>query len=606
MRRGPRFFVGLLAAIALGSAGCGSSTPSPTPSQILQTPTESPTRTPAGVSAEPTPTGPQIADTTYQATTPTTTGGKLTVGGWEYPDTLLPYFARYSYDLQLSSAMFDGLLKVTPSLRYLPNLVTSVPTLADGGVVLVGNGMDVTWDLKEGMKWSDGQPITCDDIKATWQWIMDPKNTGLANGVAGWQDVTGVDGGTGAHCVMHFGRVYEGYLSLVDPLLPGHYLAKVPVAQARSKLYSMEDLASGVYSGPYLPVTAVSHSRITFKPNPQYASIAGHAPYLDSLEWRYFGDSAGLIGGYRTGSVGIAEDLTEADIPLLSDVPAPEVVIRDSLTYELLAFNNASFATKYGTDGAMIIRALQLAMDREAIVAGPLGGTVSVPGNFVSPLSWFYKPVDEPTAPDVASARTLLANMGWIAGSDGILAKGGQSLVLDLCTTNRQVRMDTLKVVSAQLKAIGVGSNVKSQPASTVFGSWSGTKPDAACSLVHGNFDVAEFSYVSSVDPAPGYTAYVSSQTPENTADHNGQNLTRVQSSVLDQAYQTIVSTVDLEKIERSMASVQDLYVSDRNTFELPLYFRKDVWLVSPTLHNFVGGPTFYGGAWNIGDWWVG
>ncbi len=263
------------AIVAIAAAGCGSSSPR----QVLRleaatgsdpsTPADSRANSPLGIER---PRGTvQIADTTYQPAPATTTGGKLTVGAWEYPDTLLPYFARYSYDLQLSSAMFDGLLKVTPSLRYLPNLVTNVPTLENGGVVPVGNGMDVKWTLKQGMKWSDGTSIACDDIKATWQWIINPQNTGLANGTAGWQDVTGVDGGAGTDCVMHFSRVYEAYLSLVDPLLPAAYLAKVPVAQARTKLYPMDDPGSGVYSGPYLPVSVVSRSKITFKPNPQYA-----------------------------------------------------------------------------------------------------------------------------------------------------------------------------------------------------------------------------------------------------------------------------------------------------------------------------------------------
>ena len=196
--------------------------------------------------------------------------------------------------------------------------------------------------------------------------------------------------------------------------------------------------------------------------------------------------------------------------------------------------------------------------------------------------------------------------MGWSLGPDGMLTKGGKPLTLDLCTTNRQVRVDTLTSIAAQLKAIGITANVSSKPPSTIFGNWANTKVDTACSLVRGNFDVAEFSYVSSLDPGPGFRAYVSNQSPEATADHSGQNLTRVQNPILDQSYGTIVSSVDLTKIKQAMEAVQDLYVSDRNTYELPLYFRKDVFLVSPNLHNFVGGPTFAGGTWNIGDWWIG
>jgi hypothetical protein len=38
----------------------------------------------------------------------------------------------------------------------------------------------------------------------------------------------------------------------------------------------------------------------------------------------------------------------------------------------------------------------------------------------------------------------------------------------------------------------------------------------------------------------------------------------------------------------------------------MPLYMRKDIWLVSAKLHNFTGNPTPTAGEWNIGDWWVG
>ena len=607
MLRGPRFLLGLGAVLVIVASGCGSSVA--TPSRTVPSQTQREPSTPTSASPAPSETGAptvDLADTSYQPSPAAKTSGKLTIGGWEFPDTLLPYFARYNYDLQLSSAMFDGLLKVTPALRYAPDLATNIPTVDNGGVTLGGGGMDVKWDLRQGMKWSNGQPITCDDIKATWQWVVDPGNTGLANGTAGWQDITGVDGGSGVNCVIHFSRVYEGYLSLVDPLLPAGYLASVPIADARTKLYSMDDPSTGVYSGPYIPVSVASHSGVTFKPNAQYETISGHAPYLQSLEMKYFGAPDTLVAGYSAGSVGLAQDLTESDLALLSDVSQSEVVVHDSLTYELLAFNNASFATKYGADAGMVIRAVQLAIDRQAIAAGPLGSSVSVADSFVSPLAWYYKPEKALGTPDVESARTLLANMGWNPGTDGILTKGGNPLTLNFCTTNRQLRVDTMTLVAAQLKAIGISVTVNSKPPSTVFGSWADTKVDTACSLVRGNFDVAEFSYVSSLDPGPGYRAYVSSQTPEGTADHTGQNLTRVQNATIDEAYSTIISTVDLTKIRQAMAAVQDVYASDRNTFELPLYRRKDVWLVSPTLHNFEGGPTFSGGTWNIGDWWVG
>jgi hypothetical protein len=63
---------------------------------------------------------------------------------------------------------------------------------------------------------------------------------------------------------------------------------------------------------------------------------------------------------------------------------------------------------------------------------------------------------------------------------------------------------------------------------------------------------------------------------------------------------------VDFLQVRDAMFKIQDLYSSDQNTYELPLYFLKDVWLVAPRLHNFTGNPTASGAQWNIGDWWVG
>ena len=593
----------MVAAIAIATAGCGSSTSTP--------PSDSASGSiPASGSAVPTAAAqaPDLAEHAYVPSAPTTSGGSLAVGGWEWPSTLLPYFSSQNSDLQLSSAMFDGLVKIAPDMRYVPNLVSELPTLANGGVVVNGSAMDVTWNLKLGMKWSDEDPITCDDIKATWQWIMDSANN---VSTVGWRDVTGVDGGSGNRCVMHFGRIYEGYLTLVDPLLPGHYIQSVPVAQARTKLYSLDNVTAGVYSGPYVPVSVTAHSQINFKPNPQYATIAGHAPYLDGVQWKFLDSVSTMARSFAAGDLSFAQDMTGEDLGSLSGIPAEQIVQRDSQTYELLAFNNASFKTKFGDDGQMIVRAIQKAIDRAAIASGPLGGTVSPASSFVPATAWYYHSYPSASSFDPVGSRDLLANMGWTTAADGYLTKNGKVLAVDLCTTPRQIRLNTMTMIASELKAVGVRANVHTVAPSTMFAPYpakttAGVTPPL-CALSQGNFDIAEFSYVSMADPAVGYATYVSTQTPEaTTPGHTGQNITRILNAELDKDYQTIVSSVDPTTIAAAMASVQNVYASDQNTFELPLYFVKDVWLVSPKLHNFVGGFWPLGGTWNIGDWWLG
>ena len=74
-----------------------------------------------------------------------------------------------------------------------------------------GDAMTVTWKLRDGLKWSDGQPLTCDDFKYAWEWVMDKDNTGVV--LAGFEDTTGIDCPTDTDIVMHYSKVFEGYLT---------------------------------------------------------------------------------------------------------------------------------------------------------------------------------------------------------------------------------------------------------------------------------------------------------------------------------------------------------------------------------------------------------
>ncbi|HEX7491966.1 MAG TPA: ABC transporter substrate-binding protein [Candidatus Limnocylindrales bacterium] len=595
-----RRLTGLLIVAVFAASACGQSSGSPSASAFV--PVAFASKAPASAIAQTN----GLTDSTYKAVTATNTTGKVVLGESQFPDTVNPYYALNPTDMEVSDSMFDGLLTVTPDLKYVPDLALNVPTLDNGEVVLNGEGMDVNWKLRPGMQWSDGQPITCDDIATTWRWILDKDNHGLAEGTIGWQDVSGVDGGAGIDCVMHFSKIYEGYLSLVSPLLPAHYITTVPVKDAQSKLFPMSNLGSGVYSGPYIPVSVEANAKINLKPNPKWESIGGHAPWLTSVTWRYYGDVGTMINGFAGGDYDVGNGLTNLNESALAGTDSSKIVAQDSMTYELLAFNNASFATKYPDDASYIIQAIKLATDRQAIAKGPLGGFVDVTNNYVSPQSWYYKDIGGSNKADAATAYTILANAGWVKGADGYLVKAGKPLTVNLCTTTRQFRLDSLNLISQQLGAIGIKATVVTRPDSDVFGLWDQTKANTQCNLRRGNFDVAEFTYRVSFDPLSGYRIYHSSQIPGTTPLHDGENISRVSLPALDAAYETIASTVNLSKVRDAMFAVQDLYGSDRNTYELPLYFRKDVWLVNPKLHNFVGNPTFSAGEWNMGDWWVG
>ena len=110
--------------------------------------------------------------------------------------------------------------------------------------------------------------------------------------------------------------------------------------------------------------------------------------------------------------------------------------------------------------------------------------------------------------------------------------------------------------------------------------------------------------FTSSQDPTSPYLVYSSKGNPD-VAPHQGGNETRISIPEMDSAWETIVHTLDTQKIKDAYATIQDIYSSDQNTFELPFFNHVNVWLLNPKLHNMVGNPTTSEADWNTEDWWI-
>src|SRR5215469_3676137 len=107
-----------------------------------------------------------------------TRGGTLTAGLTYDIDTLNVYSTGYLGDVQ--AAVVEGLLAPNQHAQYVPVLATEVPTLENGGIQLLDGGkkMKVTYKLRPGVTWHDGQPFATADVKFTWEAVKDPKFSG--------------------------------------------------------------------------------------------------------------------------------------------------------------------------------------------------------------------------------------------------------------------------------------------------------------------------------------------------------------------------------------------------------------------------------------------
>ncbi|HEX9043715.1 MAG TPA: peptide ABC transporter substrate-binding protein [Candidatus Limnocylindrales bacterium] len=598
-----RKFLALGATGALVLSACGGGTASTAPSESTA-PSGSAAPASESASASAPSATEQLFNTTYTSRLKQgTPGGTVIIAEWQQVDTLNYYYAGAATDTEVLAMTNNGLTNVTDDFKYVPDLAVDIPTLDNGGVKVPGdNGdaMTTTWKLRTDTKWSDGSPITCDDVQYTWQWNMDKDNTGLYGGTVGWEDIKGIDCPDPTTVVIHWKNIYEGYISLVATVLPKSYMSKIAVKDAASKSYPLSaDIAKVPFSGPYT-ITSIAKdlSQIELTKNPNYVSPkwdGSHPAYLDKVIFKYYSDADAMIAGYKAGEYDIAQDLNDADLPKLADLQASnQVVALTGLTYEFLRPN---WASKVMGDPAMR-NALKFAVDKDAINTRLLGGNADPAYVNVSPKTWYYDSTIQPYKQDLAQANSILDQAGWTKGSDGIRSKGGTRASITLCTTTRQVRQDTLALVAGWLKQVGIESKVVPVKSSVIFAAYTTSTPDTQCNLAHGTFDVAEHAFVVPVDPLSNYATYYSTKT-----EPNGSNDAKVNDPVIDKALDDLKGTVDPSVIIKSMADFQQEYL--KAAVETPLYYRKEVYIVSPKLQNFTGNPTTASAQWNIQDWFL-
>jgi len=92
-------------------------------------------------------------------------GGALRTLFWQAPTSLNPHFAVGAKDVEGAGIFYEPLASWDPDGNLVPMLAAEIPNIENGGVA--ADGLSVTWKLKTGVKWHDGQPFTADDVVFT-------------------------------------------------------------------------------------------------------------------------------------------------------------------------------------------------------------------------------------------------------------------------------------------------------------------------------------------------------------------------------------------------------------------------------------------------------
>jgi oligopeptide transport system substrate-binding protein len=316
----------------------------------------------------------------------------LTVANGPDLETLDPQLARSSAALRASRAMFAGLTRLDPAtLETVPDLAGSWDS-PDGG-------RSWRFTLREGLRWSDGSPLTAADVVASWERLAAPAT---AAPYAAWV--------AGGRFQVEDGRpvaVFPEPRPLFPMLCSPPALAPVPT--------SLREQPPGVLprplvsSGPYRLLERRLRDRLRLERNPHsWRAAEVKSPTLDLLT---VDSDITALNLFLTGQVAFAPKTPELALPTLLAEEDPRLHRGPELGTVFLRLNQAEGPAA----DPRLRRALLLATDPIAL-ARTLGEGRQPAAGFVPPAMPGHGGASWPT-PDPAAARALLAEV--VAAGDG-------------------------------------------------------------------------------------------------------------------------------------------------------------------------------------------
>ncbi|MBE3557848.1 MAG: peptide ABC transporter substrate-binding protein [Ktedonobacteraceae bacterium] len=520
--------------------------------------------------------------------TGSTTGKPVNGGVWtdafvNEPDSFIPNASVQTFATEAMNALYAPLFNGTPEGTIQPGVATEVPSIANGGV----NADATVWTfhLRPGVKWSDGQPLTAEDVDYTWKLWTNPKFPAAGN--VAYKYIQSAEVSSDKLTItFHLKAPYAPFLAAwtdggLAPL-PKHHFESMAPDQIKK---SPDNLKPTVVSGPFIMTESKPGDHYTLERNPNYYRASEGLPHLDKLIIRVITDQNTLLKALQSGDLQSAWFLDAAKIPAYRQLKDYELISSTSAYFEAIHFNQNNEALK----DVNVRKAITLAINRDELIKIARNGAgVSICTDH-SPV---YKPGYDPNIQcppfDIDGANKLLDQAGWKMGPDGVRQKNGLRLEFQYSTTaNNQWRAQDQVINQANFKKIGVKVNIQNYPASTFFGTFL---PAGKA----GQYDLAEWASSYSYDP---------NDATQFQCDQIGKtNFNWYCSKQMDTLLQQQLAAADPVKRQEIFNQIHQLILTDYPVASM--FSPNDLSVHKKGTHNYKPGP--FGGSElvNVWDWW--
>lgn len=373
----------------------------------------------------------------------------------------------------LASAAFGGLYTYDAAGNCVPNFATDY-TVSD-------DGLTYTFNIRDGLVWSDGTPLTAKDFEYSWKRAANPETAAdysyMMSGIEGYPDVNVAASEDGKVFTVKLAAPCAYMLDLAAfPTFFAVQEACVENAPERATNPGAWALEAGfVSSGPFVLESWEHNQSMVYVKNPNYWDAA--SVKIERLEFMLSDDDTAIYSAYQNGDLDFIDTVPNDQIATLLD--NPEFYIVDNLGTYYVNFNVKShlFDGKTVEQAAAMRLAFAKLIDRQYIIdtVGQTGQKIAtsfIPAGMLDGNGGVFKDATAHAYPngadgyfaeevDLEGAIELLKSAGFEFDANGMLS-ANTPLSFEYLTNNTSGHIAIAECIQQDLAAVGIGMTIKS------------------------------------------------------------------------------------------------------------------------------------------------
>ena len=400
------------------------------------------------------------------------------------------------------------------------------------------DGMSITFTIRKGVKWTDGQPLTAEDVAFVFNLNKDNEKINTAS--VPYAGATATDE---THVTVTFTRpayTYFWYVAGKTFIAPKHIWSKIADPATDTN-------AQPVGSGPY-KLKQFSAQSIDLEKNPDYWQAG--KPKVNNIRFVSFTGNEAALNALLAGQV-------DWEGGFIADIDKVYVAKNPQANKYL---NTPQFITVFvpnfdagPTSDPAVRQAIYNAIDRDQVNKLAFSGydTPASPGLLLQPRDQKWGTSDVPsTTPgaDPAKAEDILKQAGYTKGADGIYVspKGQKLSIRTKVVSGYSDWEQSLQVMKQQLAKIGI--DLQPEPES---------KNAYDTDMENGSFDMIITNLYGGPEPYYLYNDFLNSANTKPVGQRALHNFARFRSAAVDQALVTIGGTNDEAAKKQAYATIQ-------------------------------------------------